>query len=635
MKWLKWISSLILVLIALTFGSIYFLFNPTLQKLKPEIVKTLSQALGTEISVGSISAQILPSPKIELSSLSVGGPSGAQLKRLFIDTSISELLAGKFAISEITIEGPSAEIVKLEDGAIQIGKLKLGGKVEAAPQGASDAVISADKNAQSESSQKAIDFKISKLSVIDGKFTYADLSKDLKVAISDFSLLLSEFSPDTSSPVKINFIVFDKSPASISIDGSFIANSLKSKTPKFNLNLFINSLDLGEVVKLGSKFSPQLAKLTYEGAINSKINLDSNAQDLKIKLELDAAATSLKGALNGNLNIDLNKKPIPDIEGFIDISGVKLDSFNIPQLGGKFLFKKNLISTDSLNLLYKGESISITGDLLRYVGNNFDTPSLKITTLGGSVLIQNNFLNEGDKPFSGSIFGSGIDLRRLVALSSNLPPYSVAGNLTRFSSKFKGTAANLKQDLSASCSLAIADGEILGVNIIGGVFQKIGALPGLGDTLISYLPEKYKPLVTASNSTSFDSFSIEANLTSGSEINLAKAELIHSAYLISGSGRASTKGSLDLKSQMKITKAVTEGMVAKNDKLLLLLDKDDNLTFPLLISKSDGPLLVLPDVSELGRNALRNSAKEATSKALDKVAPGLGSGASKLLNKLF
>jgi hypothetical protein len=76
-------------------------------------------------------------------------------------------------------------------------------------------------------------------------------------------------------------------------------------------------------------------------------------------------------------------------------------------------------------------------------------------------------------------------------------------------------------------------------------------------------------------------------------------------------------------------------MVASNAKLKLLLDGEDNLTFPLMITKGNGPIIILPDVTELGKNAARGVAKDAAAKALDKVAPGLGTGASKLLNKLF
>ncbi len=718
MKWIKWAVILLITLIVLAVGSIYFLFNPTLQKLKPEIVKALSKSLDTEVSIGEISAQILPSPKVELSSLSVGGENGAKVKRLFIDSTISQLLSGKLAISDVTIEEPSAEILKLDDGSFQIGKLKFGEKSQSGAGNGSQ--VNASSQAAAE--QKSIDLKISKLSVTGGNFNYTESKKNFKIAVSDFSLLLKNFSPDAASPIEFAFSVFGKSSANVKGQGTFVANSFKSKAPLADVTIKLSGLDLDQAMQFASRLSPEMAALSGQGNLIGSLKINGEPHGLKTNLELDATSASLKfvnkegavvlnknagtplkfvangnltperlfnvqafdlrlqdsvvsgasqidlndsqnkikklnvvlqkvtvgdlnkavvvpsineGTFNGTLQIDLSKKPIPELEGTLDISGANFEDFNIAQLAGKLIFKKNLISSESLDLKYKGEDVKLSGDLLRYVENKLDTPGLKISALGGNLLLQNNYLNEGEKPFSGSLSGAGVDLRRLAALLTTLPPYSVAGTLTNIGTTFNGTAANVKQDLSAAFTIAIGKGEIVGVNLIGGVFQKLGNIPGLGESLLLLVPEKYKPLVTAANSTSFDSFNLEGNLNRGTEINLAKAELIHSAYLILGSGRASTKGSLDLKTQMKITKEVTEGMVARNGKLKLLLDKDDNLTFPLLISKGDGPVIVLPDPTELGKNALRNTAKDAASKALDKVAPGLGTGASKLLNKLF
>jgi len=92
---------------------------------------------------------------------------------------------------------------------------------------------------------------------------------------------------------------------------------------------------------------------------------------------------------------------------------------------------------------------------------------------------------------------------------------------------------------------------------------------------------------------------------------------------------------MNLKAQAKLTPALTAGMVAKEAKLGLLLDREKNMVFPLVISRENGSTLVLPDAEDLLKRAASNSAKEAAGKALDKVVPGLGEGASKLLDKLF
>jgi len=718
MKWLKWILILVLGFLAIAIGVIYFLFNPTLQRLRPEIVSTLAQSLGTEVTIGGISAQILPSPRVELSALLIGGKNGIGLKRLFIDTSISELLSGKLTISEISIEGPTVNVVKLEDGSLQIGELKLGAKAPKAPPTAA----ANSQDIAPGQKQKLIDLNISKLKISDGQIVYSEVSKNFEVMIDDFNLATDNFSPDKSSPFKFSFTLFGTSKSNVSGDGSLIANSLKDPNPVGEVTLNLSSLDLEQVGGLASKFSPALKGLTAKGSLSLKLIVASSHTGMETNLEVDATKAILNlvkkdgavlankaesvplklsakgrvsaqkvvnldafklifansvvsgtagidlqdkvspvkkltlepekinlddigkfvtmpmavdGTVSGGLILNLATKPIPEIDGALQIVDVNLDSIGVGQLNGKLNFQKNLISSDAINLNYKGERIVVSGDFLKHIGNKLDSPAIKISALGGAVVVRNEFINEGNKVFSGSISGGEIDLGRLLALSAKQPPYAVAGRLSKVNANYKGSLANLKQDLAATFSVGVLKGEIIGINLIGGVFQKLGSLPGVRDSLLSLVPEKYRALVSATNSTAFDSLVVDGSLNNGTEITLSKADLIYSAFMILGSGRASTQGSLDLKTQMKITKAVTESMVANNNKLELLLDKDENLTFPLLISKGDGPVVVLPDISELGKNALRNSAKDAASKALDKVAPGLGNGASKLLNKLF
>ncbi len=667
--------------------------------------------------MGEISAQVFPAPKVELSSLIIGGEKGLYVKRLFIDSSFSELAAGELAISNITVEAPAAHIVKLPDGSMEIGSWKFLKKSTQTRQ-----QNSASPSDEGPAKKKAVAINISKLSITSGNLEYLEPERDLKLGISNIDLKLTDFSPDRSAPITFGFSLFGKSSANVLGQGSFIANSFQTKTPIIDLTIRLGPIELSELAPVLTKFSPKPQSITAKGELTGQLHATGKESGVNLNLELDGSSAAINyadkegavlvnkvvgtplrvsakgnlspakvlnleefdlklnnsiisgsstidlenkaqsvkrlnlalqkvsvsdlnqfinvpaitaGDFSGTLQLDMSKKPLPEMDGTIDISQASFDKLSIQQLKGKLNFQKNLISSDALELNYKGEDMKLSGDLLRYSGNRFDTPKLNIFTSGGTLLLQNTFLNEGEKPFSGSINGNGIDLHRLMGIISNLPSYTLNGTISKFASTFKGTSANIKQDLSADFSIDIEKGEIIGINLIGAVFQKIGVIPGLSESLLQFVPEKYKPLVTAVNSTAFDSLAIDGNLNSGSEINLAKANLIHSAYLILGSGRASTKGTLDLKTQMKITKAITEGMAVRNAKLQLLLDKEGNLTFPLLISKADGPVVVLPDVTELGKNALRNSAKDAASKALNKLSPGLGTGASQLLNKIF
>ena len=82
---------------------------------------------------------------------------------------------------------------------------------------------------------------------------------------------------------------------------------------------------------------------------------------------------------------------------------------------------------------------------------------------------------------------------------------------------------------------------------------------------------------------------------------------------------------------MKLTTLLSNSIVERQPKFKLLLDSNNQIEIPLIITKSNNTFLVLPDVSKLGKSALGNTIKNSATKALDKVAPGIGG----VLDKLF
>ena len=110
MKVIKWILISVVVLTALVVGSVTFLLNPAVKKLKPSLVAKISAAIGTEVELNDISAQLFPSPKIELSGLRVAGENGLSLNSLLIDSTLSELVSGKIIIRNIAIDHGSNDL---------------------------------------------------------------------------------------------------------------------------------------------------------------------------------------------------------------------------------------------------------------------------------------------------------------------------------------------------------------------------------------------------------------------------------------------------------------------------------------------------------------------------------------------
>jgi len=164
---------------------------------------------------------------------------------------------------------------------------------------------------------------------------------------------------------------------------------------------------------------------------------------------------------------------------------------------------------------------------------------------------------------------------------------------------------------------------ITGANILKQVFEKIDTIPGLGVAALSYVPERYRPIVQ-SDSTQFRSIEVDAAMESGTA-RINDFTLANELYILSGQGTIVPGGDINLSTQLKLTPLLAESIVLREPKAKLLLDSNKNIVIPVVIRKSgDGPVIALPDVSRLLKMGAKNTAKEAATKALDKVAPGLG-----------
>jgi hypothetical protein len=195
--------------------------------------------------------------------------------------------------------------------------------------------------------------------------------------------------------------------------------------------------------------------------------------------------------------------------------------------------------------------------------------------------------------------------------------------------KASGPKQNFAGALIGSLEANAVKGAIVGFNLLAQTLGKIDQIPGLGAALLEFIPENRRWIVQ-SDSTSFDDLSLQAQM-SGKDIKLTNFTLTHELYVLTGRGTIPANGELNIEAQLKLTEALAKGMVLKQPKLKLLLDKNNSIVFPVIITRKGGVLLVFPDVSNLGKRALENTARDAATKALDKVSPGLGGA----LNSLF
>jgi hypothetical protein len=228
--------------------------------------------------------------------------------------------------------------------------------------------------------------------------------------------------------------------------------------------------------------------------------------------------------------------------------------------------------------------------------------------------------------------GAKMQLQPISALALASSPLQLIGLLEEMRLRARFAQANVKPSLQGEFEALARNGELQGFNLLRETFGRAGSLPGLDGGLDKYFPPEYAELLKG-NATKFDTLSIKTTFAQ-QQVAIQSVDMVYSLYILSAQGKAGFDGRLELQAQLKLTPLLSEKMVLRQPKLELLLDDKRNLVIPLVIKKADS-VMVLPDVSELGKRALKNTAKEAVTrelqKGLDKVSPGVG----KALEGLF
>lgn len=344
------------------------------------------------------------------------------------------------------------------------------------------------------------------------------------------------------------------------------------------------------------------------------VSLSAPSIQLALKSESISLEAIGKGLRNGGM---------PALSG-AELKGVQLaGTYSVPQKKGGATLN---LASGTLSGLPLGTT-KLAADAALSESGAPELITLQPSTLalfGGSVSVNGSL--QSSKQLAAGVQAAKLDIAKLAAFAGK---EGFTGTLSNLTTTVHGDTSRLSETLSGPVAVEAVSGTIPGVNVLGQTLGGLKDVPALGAVITGLVPEKYRPLVQA-NSTAYDSVKVRASLAGGTT-TLQSFELVHQLYHLTGSGTIEKNGALSLSAQMRLTPMFVESIGAKEPKIKLLLDADKYLVVPVVIRKSAGGTpIVLPDVTDLGKRALTNTSKEAGKKALDKVAPGLGTAIDSL-----
>ena len=656
---------LILVLLgAVAVGLLIWNINPVLALFKPKIENIISGGLHQPVAIGEMSLKFFPEFAVNVADVRLAGGDIPVVKDLILKAQLAPLLHRELNVSEVGIDGAALNVIRDESGKITLNGLPIGSEDKKPSAENKDAAD--DKSASISLDVKSAWLKNSRVTWTDKKITPAQT-----VVIDDIAANIDGMTAQSAEKINLSASLLGKSKNNFRLSGSMHA-------PNAEMALSLDALDFDQLTKLADAYGGGSKDLMLSGESSFKatvkgslfggggltVSFDATKAGIVFKDIFEKLAsvpltiqTSGQADISGKVTLPSVDIKLADIELSAPIEysplgttvNLKTVKFPLATLEKLFPAAKSYhmsgelsgavttvvradappLTTGSVQIKNAGVEVSTKDKPLTLSGMNLNLemkdskyilkPSV-VPIFGGKVALQAE-VNEAMN-LNGSAKAQKLDLAQIADFTGASAKVGMTGNLDTATLQINGPVANLAAQASGTLNAIALNGTLQGFNLLGQTVGKLATVPLIGDSIKAVIPEKYRPLIDA-NSTAYEKLTINSSF-SGKNITLSEINLQHSVYLVTGSGEIRANGDMDVRAQLRLTPAVTEGMVSRSAKLKLLLDPRNNLVVPLMLHKKNGVFIVLPDVSELGKTALGSVAKDTATKALDKVAPGLG-----------
>lgn len=568
-------ASLFLLFIILGIGIFVFLKTFDFNRLKPQIIAVGQNALGRSIDFTKLGLKLSFKNGVQFSiadivvgeRLDFGKEDFLTAKEVNLSVSIKDIIFKRqIRVLGIGCKEPQVNIIRLKDGRINLQAFGVIGQDQ---QGVTETTA---QKSSSEAVQPAAmglpTVFIKRINIDNARLAYIDYSFDPKVSI-----------------------VFDK---------------ITLKADNFSLtNLF--------PIKLQASFASESQNIFAQG--NGQVNINKPSFLLKdVKATVDISTLSMD-ALRRFIP-QLKEVSLPEIKS--GALSVAIDLFEAGQQGLIALKGQGALTKGSLRmkeLVVPVESIEA----------NFTMSEFLIALSNASF-----FLGKGKTEFSGNISDyllkqnysfkamlNGLDLNECIDQSAY--PIKVKGLVSgNFELKGQGfDPSTALSSLSGNGSLEIKEGQLTDINVFKMVLDKLSFVPNLAVFFETGVPERFKDNLRKKD-TIVTSFKTTAEISSVSVV-IQSMNMDAETFHFRGNGIVGFDQSYFFDGLFMIPQDLSSRIVAAVPEMEYLLDEVKQVCFPLKVLAKGGVVSFMPDVKQIGVNAIKQKGRQELEKILDKV----------------
>jgi hypothetical protein len=600
------------VLLAAVLGYAIVNANRLVERFRPDLERLASDAVGSPVGLGALDVSILPAAHITLDRLTVGGDGGLTLRNLALRLRLLPLLAGRLQLVALTLVEPRLVFVKDARG-ITLEGLPAPGAPPGKPGG--DATSSPPV-------PPALALDLERLEIRGGAFTLKDTVAKHTYALADVSVdaalaldragirvprlriagTLADAGPitvtgkdlaldQTTGVATVGGLTLDLAGTPLDVVGTF-----DTRAGRGEFRITSAGIDLARLAPLLEQVAPAVKPLAPRGVVTP---------DLQLRLAPGEQAQVAGTIALADVGLDTGAGPIRKLRGRLDLHATP---------------EATTVASRDLALELAGKPIGVTL-AAGLAGDVATVKELVVSAFGGTTTLHGAFRLASQR-FDLNVTAERLDLAQLDEALSPGKPRLLLGTVSRFQSTVAGSASgDVGRALTGTGALALTDGRLVGVNLVGDVVKKLAGLPGIAASVRGAIPDDLRGTVDGQD-TRIDSLRTDFGLGDAA-FHLTGLNAVSPGFTLDGGGRVGFDASVDLAATILLAPSLAHALTANAKLLRAALDDQGRLPIPLTMRGTPPHVAVVPDVSRLAGSAGKVLADELL-KELDKGGKGLG-----------
>lgn len=596
--------------------------NSLIAKFKPELERIASDAVGSKVTLGTLSTSVFPNPHLTIDELKVANekdPADAfTLKNFVLYIKLMPLLSKKLEVSRLEIDSPTITITKDAEGVAIAG---LPRKRPHADKPKHDR--EAEGNSPAIAPPAGLDLNLENFDLKNATIVFKDTVHEKEYAVSDLgvrcglaigheAIKIPNLSVDgkllgtagftlegKNLTLELKTAIFEAKGLILSLLGNKINLDATVDTKKNDVELILGSDGITiETLEPFYDLVPALKQYPATGII-------------KPALKLQAAAN---GAFNANGTVGLDKlaTKIADlaVSGLAGLLHVKADQIEQHASGEKIAL--------SINGQPMTADIDTEMALPKVAIKKFNIEAFSGTTTGTMGLV----LDE-KKSFDlkANVTKVQIDAA-MKALLPTLPP-KLLGTVDKVTLTVTGSlAGNLMATLAGATSVHVTNAVLKDVNIAAAVLKAVNNIPFLSQALFASVPDNMMQELTSPD-TKIQSLDGDFRI-GGNAINTNNLVVQGGFFTLEAQGTIGFDSNIDLNATIIFSEEFSRNLAMKTKEIGRILDVHGRLVIPLSLKGVVPKIMVLPNVKKLIEVGAKRAITDQAGKFLDRALGGTG-----------